>query len=80
MDSWTWFPSGHHDASRTMSDVLAIADKAPSSVYRGEVYFFDSIEQRDMFNVNFHRPVASDSVLLANHEQHGRRIERSGVR
>ena len=60
--------------------ILAITDQTPSSVYRGEVIFFDSIEHRDMFEANHHRPVAMDSVLAAFHEQHGRRVQRQGTR
>jgi len=80
MDAWTWFSGAnrrflpHRDAGGTMSDALAIEDKAPSSVYRGEVFFFDSIEHRDMFNANYHQSVAIDSVSVTNYEQHDRRI------
>lgn len=47
---------------------------------RREVFFFDSVEHRDMFNANDHRPVAIDSAPGAHREQHGRRIQRPGVR
>ncbi len=63
-----------------LRDMLTVADQAPSSVYRGQVCFFDSIEHRDMFEANHHRPVAIDSVLVAIQEQHGRRIQRQGAR
>lgn len=52
----------------------AIADKAPSSVYRGEIALFDSIKYRDIFNTNDHRSVATDLGLITNHNQRGRRI------
>ena len=94
MAPWVWFLNAgrhvflHADARLAGSDiridplrgVLAAADQAPSSTYRGEVCFFDSIEHRDMFEANHHRPVAIDSVLVATHEQHGRRLQRQGAR
>ena len=55
-------------------------NQVPSSVYRGRVCFFDSVEHRDMFEANQHRPVAVDSALVASQEQHGRRIQRQGAR
>lgn len=94
MAPWVWSLSAlrhvflHADARLVVPDVrinplqgmLAVADQAPSSVYRGEVCFFDSVEHRDMFEANHHQPVAIDSVLVATHEQHGRRIQRQGAR
>ena len=53
---------------------LTIAE--PSSVYQGSTIFFDSIEHRDMFEANNHRPVepqAQDSSV----KQNGRPVERS---
>ena len=48
----------------------------PSSVYLGQVYFFDSVEHRDMFEANQHRPVTTGALLAVTQEQHGRRLER----
>lgn len=50
--------------------------RAPSSVYLGQVYFFDSVEHRDMFEANQHRPVAMGSLRVVAQEQHGRRLAR----
>ena len=53
---------------------------ARSSVYLGQVYFFDSAEDRDMFEANRHKLVAMDSVPVTSKEQHVRRVQRSEYR
>jgi hypothetical protein len=55
-------------------------DEAFASTYQGKVYFFDSIEHRDMFEANSHRPVPLDSITVSSVERNGRSIERSGTR
>lgn len=71
------------DASDSGSDPLRgkeESNQAPTSVYHGQVYFFDSAEHRDMFEANDHEPVATGSTLLALQEQHGRRLHRQDAR
>jgi hypothetical protein len=55
-------------------------DMAPSSTYEGKVCFFDSIEHRDMFEANHHRPVAVDKVLTRARslEQQAHRLQQCG--
>ena len=55
--------------------------QAPSSMYRGHEWFFDSAEHRDMFEADQHEPVASRRARNApSQEQQGRRIQRQGGR
>lgn len=61
---------------RVEGSVSGQAKQDPSSVYRGQVCFFDSVEHRDMFEANHHRPIALSSVLIASQVQLVRRIER----
>lgn len=49
----------------------------PSSVYCGQICFFESAEQRDMFEANEHRPVMQGSMLVAAKGQIGRLVQRS---
>gem|GEM_PF-6284838 len=78
MALWIWIlsaalhPFGNPDACTEapsvpsiLPDMLRVTDQAPSSVYRGQVLFFDSIEHRDMFEANDHRPLAMDSSVAA---------------
>lgn len=55
-------------------------DEAFASTYQGKVCFFDSIEHRDMFEANLHRPVPLDSITVPLVERNGRSVERSGTR
>lgn len=50
-------------SSALISGVLptGLTNKEPSSVYHGSTIFFDSIEHRDMFDANLHRPVAPEA-------------------
>ena len=88
MALWIWIlgaalhPFGNPDACTEapsvpsiLPDMLRVTDQAPSSVYRGQVLFFDSIEHRDMFEANDHRPVAMGSVAVALHGRQGHRIQ-----
>ena len=68
------------DASDSGSEMKDEPNQEPSSLYHGEVCFFDSAEHRDMFECNHHEPVAKDSTLLALQEQHGRRVLRQDAR
>lgn len=40
-------------------------NRAPLSTYLGKIYFFDSVEHRDMFEANLHKLVAMASALVA---------------
>lgn len=40
-------------------------NRAPSSIYLGKIFFFDSVEHRDMFEANLNKPVAMASALVA---------------
>jgi YHS domain-containing protein len=40
-------------------------NQAPSSPYLGKVYFFDSVEHRDMFEADLHIPVAMAHAWVA---------------
>jgi hypothetical protein len=55
-------------------------EMAPSSLYKGSVCFFDSVEHRDMFEANHHKPVVVDEAEAEGLAlgQQGRRLERSG--
>ena len=55
-------PSFEIDLVRGMRGEL---NRAPSSTYLGKIYFFDSVEHRDMFEANLHRPVAMASASVA---------------
>jgi hypothetical protein len=74
--------TGRPDATFRPAEMPASADrlldeqKAPSSTYEGRVCFFDSIEHRDMFEANHHKPVALDPLRSPSVERYGRRAPR----
>jgi len=60
-------------AQSLLPDMPRVADQAPSSLYCGQVLFFDSIEHRDMFEANDHRPLAMDSSMAPFRGRQGHR-------
>ena len=44
-----------------LRDISRESRQAPSSMYHGHEWFFDSVEHRDMFEANQHEPVTKDS-------------------
>jgi len=63
------------------TEPLRDEDMTPSSTYEGKVCFFDTIEHRDLFDANHHRPVAVDMERAGARalEQQGRRLGQSGT-
>ncbi|MEO6382631.1 MAG: hypothetical protein ABIO35_11685 [Nitrobacter sp.] len=56
--------------------VTGLTMAEPSSVYQGTTIFFDSIEHRDMFEANNHRPV-HPQAQASSVKHNGRPVERS---
>lgn len=61
----------------TLPNLFEEPKQDPSSVYRGQIFFFDSVEHRDMFESNQYSPVMPDPIIVTSEGQICRRVQRS---